>query len=782
MAYSITTKDGITLNGIPDDMPADHPDLKARIATIRGQGAAPAPAPSEPALPTAPTVGKGGAVGGIAMGLRDPVDAGAQILRRIVPEGVGKAVDTFGNWLADKGLPVARSDGVKGVDNVVKTADQEYEQSRKLAGRDGIDLARIAGNVVNPVNVIAAPEMAGANTIKALALAGAKAGAVGGVMQPVTENTDDFWSQKAKQAAAGAATGAVATPALVKGVVEPAANMVSKVAARLKPAPAMTTEQTNIAVNNIFGSQGMNLAEVPQVIRDSVARQAAEALASRQKMDPAAMVRKAQFEAVGLTGDAAPTLGQATRDSMQFANEKNLSGVRIKTPQGEGNPLADRFALQNKRLQDVFDLNGAAGATDRTTAGQTLVDALKAADVPVKGAVDQAYTAARGMNNGRAAELERGTFSQAANQALDEGMLGHALPADVRSLLNDVSSGKTPFNVDAAVQIDTILSRAQRAQERAGNDNAKFAIGKVRDALHATPLSQAEAGAQGGAARAAGEVYTGSEPMIAGAGADRTVPAVRDANPVSFNTPQMPGAAPRAAPPVDNGQAARDAFDQARAAARNRFATIEQTPALKAALDDAAPDKFVQQFVLGADARDVQSMKKVLENSPEALAQARSQIAATLKRAAFGDNQSGDAGFAAARYANALQAIGKQKLEVFFTPAEIVRMNLAGKVASDINSVPAGARYAVNSSGTGAAVMNLLSKVSEAPFMRQVPGARMLANQIGEIQTERAVNRALKAPLPEQEPHLPPETVRALQRLFPAIGIAGGSLGGAAGQ
>jgi hypothetical protein len=172
----------------------------------------------------------------------------------------------------------------------------------------------------------------------------------------------------------------------------------------------------------------------------------------------------------------------------------------------------------------------------------------------------------------------------------------------------------------------------------------------------------------------------------------------------------------------------------------------------------------------------------VLENSPEALGQARAQIADTLKRAAFGGNVSGDAGFAPVRYDNVLKAIGRQKLEVFFSPSEIVRMNLAGKVASDISSIPAGAKYAVNHSGTGAAVMNLLSKLSEVPMLRQVPGARMVANQIGEIQTERAINQALRAPLPDQAPKLSPEQVRAIQRLFAPAGVGAGILAGSSAQ
>ena len=75
MPYSITTRDGITINGIPDDLPADHPSLKERVATIRGQGKPPPAGTVAPDL-EAPT-------SGIAMGLRDPIDAGAQMLRAV---------------------------------------------------------------------------------------------------------------------------------------------------------------------------------------------------------------------------------------------------------------------------------------------------------------------------------------------------------------------------------------------------------------------------------------------------------------------------------------------------------------------------------------------------------------------------------------------------------------------------------------------------------------------------------------------------------------------------
>jgi hypothetical protein len=57
MAYSITTKDGITVDNIPDDVPPDSPQLKARVAAIRaGQQPAEAPAAAPATAPeTTPT-------------------------------------------------------------------------------------------------------------------------------------------------------------------------------------------------------------------------------------------------------------------------------------------------------------------------------------------------------------------------------------------------------------------------------------------------------------------------------------------------------------------------------------------------------------------------------------------------------------------------------------------------------------------------------------------------------------------------------------------------------
>jgi hypothetical protein len=55
MPYSITTKDGITINNIPDDVAPDSPDLKARVAAIRAGSPASQPSAQAASAQVTPT-------------------------------------------------------------------------------------------------------------------------------------------------------------------------------------------------------------------------------------------------------------------------------------------------------------------------------------------------------------------------------------------------------------------------------------------------------------------------------------------------------------------------------------------------------------------------------------------------------------------------------------------------------------------------------------------------------------------------------------------------------
>lgn len=144
-------------------------------------------------------------------GMRDPVDAGAQLLTRMLPESVVSGVNRatqFVNEIPGIGS-VTRALGI------TPATSQQIDAGiaeREAAYRppEGIDWARMGGNIASTLPLAAAAPVA--QTMKGAAGIGALTGAGFGALQPVTENQDKFWRQKGRQMATSAVTGAVAGP------------------------------------------------------------------------------------------------------------------------------------------------------------------------------------------------------------------------------------------------------------------------------------------------------------------------------------------------------------------------------------------------------------------------------------------------------------------------------------------------------------------------------------------------------------------------------------------
>lgn len=173
------------------------------------------PQPEQPQAPRPQGDGgfRGSALGGLLQGLRDPLDAGAQILSNIVPEGARNAINRANNYLADKtGLVGRLPEG--GIDEQIRQNEQEYQQARQAAGRDGMDAARMTGNIGATLPLAFVPGMQIAQGKKILDVAniarGAAQGGLTGALQPVTRG--DFSGEKLGQIAQGAAFGAASAP------------------------------------------------------------------------------------------------------------------------------------------------------------------------------------------------------------------------------------------------------------------------------------------------------------------------------------------------------------------------------------------------------------------------------------------------------------------------------------------------------------------------------------------------------------------------------------------
>lgn len=133
---------------------------------------------------TAPTAA---APSGFMQGLTDPLYGAAQL--------VGKVLEQVPEGVTVMGRPVAASARAFS-EKVVPQREQQYQAQRQAAGESGLDLGRIAGNVVNPANVVAG--------VRAAPIV---AGAVQGALTPVTEG--DFTTEKALQTVTGGVGGKI---------------------------------------------------------------------------------------------------------------------------------------------------------------------------------------------------------------------------------------------------------------------------------------------------------------------------------------------------------------------------------------------------------------------------------------------------------------------------------------------------------------------------------------------------------------------------------------------
>jgi hypothetical protein len=170
----IELPNGTVIQGVPEGTTKDQVMAKAIKAGLAkpedfGQVGKPAEAPS-----------------GFMQGLTDPLYGAAQM--------VGKVLEQVPESVTVMGRPVAASARAFS-EKVVPQREQQYQDQRTAAGQEGFDVGRLAGNVINPANLVggvrAAPVVAGA---------------IQGALQPVT-STDNFTTEKLGQTALGAVGG-----------------------------------------------------------------------------------------------------------------------------------------------------------------------------------------------------------------------------------------------------------------------------------------------------------------------------------------------------------------------------------------------------------------------------------------------------------------------------------------------------------------------------------------------------------------------------------------------
>jgi len=507
--------------------------------------------------------------------------------------------------------------------------------------------------------------------------------------------------------------GAALIGGVAGGMVPGAANATVNAGKRLFN--RLTPQQMDVQISSVLQRAGMDYSQVPERARQSLRTQMQDALRAGQELDPAAVRRLAEFQTIGAT----PTRGMVTQDPVRITQEMNLAKMGANSGDGQLQGLARVQNQNNARLINVMNEQGATRG-DSFAAGQRAIGAIQAQDEAMAGRVSNLYQQARDTS-GRSAALDGAAFTRTANQMLDEGLLGGALPPDVANHLNRIAKGEVPFDVNYAEQLKTRIAALQRATN---DGSARMALGMVRRALDETPLMSA--------------------PQV---------------NP--GNLPAVPGTVPPS--PVALGQESIDAFNQARQAARQRFGWQESARPIEAALNGAQPDDFVQKFVIRGTVADASALAK---NAPTA--EIKNALLAHLKDKALGGSADEVGKFSQSAYNKALNQIGDRKLSLFFSPEELNQLRTVGRVASYMQNQPVGS--AVNNSNSGAL---LLGKGID--LLNKLPGGQTFLGQplqnINVSIQQRAAQNVLPGLLAAQP--RPPMTSGLLA---PAAAFSGGLL------
>lgn len=412
---------------------------------------------------------------GIAMGAADPSVGAAQLAAHLV--GVGKPVD-----------------------EAVAAKEAEYQAGRAGAGRDGVDLARVTGNIASPATLLPLTRLAPAATLGAKVAQGAKVGTALGLTAPVTDGGDEFWTDKAGQGVSGAAVG-TALP-LAAGAVGAAGRLARDVTGPLRESwrtgqgqrymkemlgpgrQAVADAILNRGNGPMTAADAVAAANVGQVdkfgsplvaIEDQLARQpggisdAAKAVWARQETG-----RQAALAAVKPDLEAAVAARSDTTGPMREAElaAANTAGIK-------GRELADRLAAKQESLVSAVQ---DAGRTATEAAQQ---EVLANGGRSVRGNVSPSAYPAPGqpripgrytLNADRAAEFQDATSdigAVAAQRRAEKGLAEYQLGSIEAHGLKPLQSAGVLQSIDA-----TLSRPGTRA-----SDVVRRSLGWARDKL-----------------------------------------------------------------------------------------------------------------------------------------------------------------------------------------------------------------------------------------------------------------------------------------------------------
>jgi len=388
--------------------------------------------------------------------------------------------------------------------------------------------------------------------------------------------------------------------------------------------------------------------------------------------------------------------------------------------QSFGQPIADVYEAQNKGLQDTLSKLRTSIAPEETkqAAGQKAIDALSKIDNERKDAVGKLYDAFR-ADAGNTLKVDGVKIANDTFEALEAQSATADLPASLANALNQLSTGKVSPTV---IQLDALNHAISRATSSA-SPSQKFAIGILKDNIDQAVTDAAE--------RAGSNV---SEKLSA-----------------------------------------------ARAAARDRFKTHEDIPALRAAVQESIdPEDFVKKFVTSGKNADLERLSTTLKtHAPETFDSIRAQVIDDIIQKSV--NGTGDTSkFSQAGFSKALKSIDPDKIKILFNDAELNQLNRIARVAAYANNDPINS--SVNYSNSAITFFNQAAPILDIVGNKIPLFGRLAVKAIRDNAALGKVQNAVKPASITTPGKISPEVAGRASKVSSAFGYNPASSAAATGQ
>ena len=585
-----------------------------------------------------------------------------------IMQGVGWAGDRVNEGINNVFGTNLSTKGYEGVTKDMKEMNADVEAGRRGAGREGLDFVKGGTEIAATIPAFLAGGGAGAGARAATMFAGRQA-AIGAAVGAAkgAENADERLGNITGNAI-GAAVGGVVGEKAISPAIQGLARQLARISANRsgRTATAATEMVDDALAKTEF--------DIPANQQQAMYDQATKALKSGKEMDAEAMVNQALLEKNGING----TQAQINRDATTWRDEKELAKL---------NPaLMDTHVNNHEQFANLMrgavDDTGKANGSTRQLMDNAL-NTLRENDDMAKQGINKLYDDAKALT-GADIQLNHQRFADTIADHLTHNIDAAYVP-QVQNLIDGIVKQDGTLTIRGA---ESLKKKLNNLIGSTTDGNQKYALNETKRLLDDEMLQSGD----DFMAKAA------TNPALAGKQAEI--------------------------------EAAMKGFSDAKAAAKQRFQDIENTPILKAALDGQAPDKAFSKYVLNSNVDDLQNAVTQFGKHPNGQQNIADMQGAAIEHFLNSATKSNNGTVSPHALNKAIQDFGEERMNVLFSPEQVKHIKEIKNVSDLLFQQPVGA--AVNHSNTASSLqylMGLTSMLGHVPVIGQ--GANLIRGAVG---------------------------------------------------